>query len=80
MSTAEKTLAILAEVTETERVRSEPNLRLFEEGLLDSLGTVTLIARLSEEFDLEISPAEFDRETWATPARLEADLQRRVGS
>lgn len=80
MSIADQTLAILAEVTETERVRSEPNLPLFEEGLLDSLGTVTLMARLSEELNLDISPAEFDREAWSTPARLAADMQRRVGS
>lgn len=80
MSTAEKTRHILAEVTETDRVRSEPNLPLFEEGLLDSLGAVTLIARLSEEFGIDISPAEFDRDLWATPALLEADMERRVGS
>ncbi len=79
MSTAAKTLNILAEVTETERVRAEPDLRLFDEGLLDSLGAVTLIARLSEDFGVDISPAEFDRETWATPALLAADMQRRVG-
>ncbi len=79
-TTADKTLDILAEVTETGRVRSEPDLPLFEAGLLDSLGIVTLIARLSEEFNLDISPAEFEREDWATPAKLTADVVRRVGS
>ena len=79
-STAEKTIQTLAEVTETDRVRTEPDLPLFDAGLLDSLGIVTLIARLSDEFGIDISPAEFERETWATPAKLVRDLERRVGS
>ena len=79
-TTAEKTLDVLAEVTETDRVRTEPDLPLFDSGLLDSLGIVTLISRLSEEFGLEISPAEFERDDWATPARLTADIARRMGS
>ena len=77
-TTADKTLEILAEVTETERVRSEPDLPLFDSGLLDSLGIVTLISRLSEELGLDISPAEFEREDWATPAKLTADIERRL--
>ena len=78
-STAEKTLQILAEVTETDRVRTEPNLPLFDAGLLDSLGIVTLIARLCDEFGIDISPAEFERVAWETPAKLVYDLERRVG-
>ena len=77
-TTADKTLAILAEVTETDRVRTEPDLPLFDSGLLDSLGIVTLISRLSEEFGVDISPAEFEREDWATPAKLIADMERRL--
>ncbi len=78
-TTADRTLTILAEVTENERVRTEPDLPLFDAGLLDSLGIVTLIARLSEEFSIDISPAEFEREEWATPAKIVADLERRTG-
>ena len=79
-TTADKTLDILAEVTETDRVRTEPELPLFDSGLLDSLGIVTLISRLSEEFGLDISPAEFERDDWATPAKLTADVERRLGT
>ena len=79
-TTADRTLDILAEVTETDRVRTEPDLPLFDAGLLDSLGIVTLITRLSEEFNLEISPAEFERDDWATPAKLTHDIARRLGA
>ncbi len=79
-TTADKTIDILAEVTESERVRSEPDLSLFDTGLLDSLGIVTLIARLSEEFGIDISPAEFEREEWATPTKIVADIERRTST
>ena len=77
-STAQRTLAILAEVADTDRVISEPDLPLFDLGLLDSLGIVTLITRFAEEFDVDISPAEFEREDWSTPAEIVADMERRV--
>ena len=79
-STADKTIDLLAEVTESERVRTELDLSVFDSGLLDSLGIVTLIARLSDEFGIEISPAEFEREEWATPAKIAADIERRVAA
>ncbi len=76
--TAQRTLQILAEVADTDRVLAEPNLPLFDLGLLDSLGIVTLITRFAEEFGVDISPAEFEREDWSTPAEIVADLERRV--
>ena len=80
MSTAEKTLQTVAEVVDSNRVLTEPDLPLFDSGLLDSLGIVTLISRLSDEFGIEISPAEFEREDWATPARIVHDIERRAGT
>lgn len=79
-STADRALTILAEATESERVRSEPDLSLFDSGLLDSFGVAMLITRLSEEFELDISPAEFERASWETPAKLVADIERRLQS
>ena len=79
-TTAQRTLQILAEVTDSRRVLAEPDLPIFELGLLDSLGTVTLIGQLSEEFGVDISPAEFERAQWATPAKIVRDMERRTGS
>ena len=78
--TAQRTLQILAEVTDTDRVVAEPDLPLFDLGLLDSLGIVTLITRFAEEFLIDISPAEFEREDWSTPAEIVEDMERRVGA
>lgn len=70
--------AILREVTECETVGDDPDLALFETGLLDSLGTVSLIAALADVFQLEVAPSDIDRAAWATPALLAADVRRRL--
>jgi D-alanine--poly(phosphoribitol) ligase subunit 2 len=42
--------------------------------------TVDLIVAISEEFGVEISPAEFERERWATPRLIIADIESRLAS
>jgi D-alanine--poly(phosphoribitol) ligase subunit 2 len=79
MSTAERVLSILVTVAETDEVRQDPNVQLYELDLLDSLKTVELLVALSEEFGVELSPAEFEREHWATPRQIVAYMQGRVG-
>ena len=73
-----RTLRILAEVTDTEGRPLPPDTHLYDRGLMDSMTTVQLIAALSDEFGLDISPAEFDRDVWATPAGIVADIRQRL--
>ena len=74
----DRTLAILQQVTGDADVLADPDLPLYTSGLLDSLATVSLIVAFEESFGLTISPAEFDREAWATPRALVADIERRM--
>lgn len=74
----ERALAILRQVTGDAEVLADPDLPLYTSGLLDSLATVSLIVAFEENFGLTISPAEFDREAWATPRALVADIERRL--
>src|SRR4029450_6500636 len=74
----EKILQLVASVAETDEVRANLDLPLYECQLLDSIRTVELMIRIEEEFGLRISPAEFERENWGTPRRLIADLERRM--
>lgn len=74
-----RVLDILATVTETAEVRVRPDIDLFETGLLDSLRTVDLIVAMSAEFGIELAPSEFERSEWATPSRIVAYMQQRVG-
>jgi len=79
MSTAEKVLTALAEIAEVGEVRGNLDLRLYDLHLLDSLKTVELMVAFSEVLGVEISPAEFERERWAAPRQMVADLESRVG-
>jgi D-alanine--poly(phosphoribitol) ligase subunit 2 len=73
-------LSVLANVAETEEVKTNPDLALYDLQILDSMKTVELIVALGGEFGIEISPAEFEREAWATPAKLVADIEQRVAA
>jgi D-alanine--poly(phosphoribitol) ligase subunit 2 len=42
--------------------------------------TVELIVALGSELGVEISPAEFEREAWATPRKLVEDVQNRLAA
>jgi len=69
---------VLADVLNTREVYEAPDLPLYELDFLDSLRTVELILALSERFGIEISPADIDRERWATPRRIAEDIERRT--
>jgi len=76
----EQILAVLAEVAETDEVRADQDLALYELQILDSMKTVQLIVALGEQLGVEISPADFEREAWATPRKLVEDILRRLAA
>ena len=83
MTTAESTekiLTVLTEVAETDEVRTNPDLALFDLQVLDSMKTVQLIVALGQEMGVEVSPAEFDRDAWATPRKIVADVLARLAA
>lgn len=73
-------LDVLARVAETDEVRTQPDLALYDLQVLDSMKTVELIVALGSDLGVEISPAEFEREAWATPAKLVADIEHRLAA
>ena len=79
-ATSDQVIEVLARVADTEEVRTNPDLALYELQILDSMKTVELIVALQQEMGVEVSPAEFDRDAWATPAKMVADVQRRLGA
>ena len=76
--TAERILRVVTQVTGSDDVRGYPDIQLFSTGIVDSLATVSLMLAFEEEFGISISPAEFDRDAWATPRLLVADIERRI--
>ena len=57
----EKILTVLAEIAETDEVRTNPDLALYDLQVLDSMKTVQLIVALGQEMGVEVSPAVFER-------------------
>ena len=74
----EKVLRLLESVAETDEVRRNLELPLYESQVLDSIKTVELMVRIEEEFGLKVSPSEFERENWGTPRKIIADLESRA--
>ncbi len=80
MSTSARLLTVLKNVAETDEVELNLDLPLYDSQVLDSMKTVDLIVAISEEFGVDISPAEFEREKWATPRLIITDIENRLAS
>ncbi len=76
----ERVLALLETIAQTDEVRRNLDVNLYDEHLLDSLGTVQLMVYLGEDFDIDITPSEVDREEWATPRKIVRYVERRVAA
>jgi D-alanine--poly(phosphoribitol) ligase subunit 2 len=77
-SVAEVVLSALETVTRTSEVRRDLDVQLYEVDILDSLGTVELMVLLMDQLGVELSPAEIDRNDWATPRKIIAFVEARV--
>lgn len=77
-SLSDKVLQVLASVAESDEVRANLDLPLYDYQLLDSTKTVELMVMIEEEFGVRVSPAEFERENWKTPRKIIADIERRI--
>ena len=75
---ASKLLEVLKTVAETDEVEKNLDLPLYDSQVLDSMKTVELIVAITQEFGVDISPAEFEREKWATPRLIIADIESRL--
>lgn len=70
MDIKETVLSILEDLTGTSEVRENPEIMLFDEGLLDSIGTVQLLVELESQCQVSVPVSEFERSEWATPAMI----------
>lgn len=71
----QKIAEIIAELCGAQPEEIEPELNLFEEGLLDFFGAIQLVMALEEAFGVSLDMASLPRERIATPAAI-ADLVR----
>jgi D-alanine--poly(phosphoribitol) ligase subunit 2 len=68
-------LELLEEICQSDVVKENLDVELFEEGLLDSFGTVSLLIGIEERLGINVGISEFDREQWSTPNKIIAILE-----
>ncbi|PWZ67595.1 D-alanine--poly(phosphoribitol) ligase subunit 2, partial [Staphylococcus pseudintermedius] len=49
----EKVLDIIAEVADDDIVKSNPDIHIFDEGIMDSMQSVQLLVAFQDELDIE---------------------------
>ena len=67
-------LSILADLT-GEDVSSNMDVNLFDEGILDSMGSVQLLLELQNQLGIEVPVSEFQRSECDTPAKIVAKVE-----
>ncbi|HCZ7821693.1 TPA: D-alanine--poly(phosphoribitol) ligase subunit 2 [Staphylococcus aureus] len=75
MEFREQVLNLLAEVAENDIVKENPDVEIFEEGIIDSFQTVGLLLEIQNKLDIEVSIMYFDRDEWATPNKIVEALE-----
>ncbi|AVQ36710.1 D-alanine--poly(phosphoribitol) ligase subunit 2 [Staphylococcus kloosii] len=76
MEFREQVLDLLADVSENNIVKEQPDIEIFEEGIIDSFKTVELLLEIQNKLDIEVSIMDFDRDEWATPNKIVAVLEQ----
>lgn len=51
---------------------------LFELGFLDSMAAIELLVGIEDEFGVSIAPTEVERSAMNTPAKIIAQVQKRL--
>ncbi|CAM2887534.1 MULTISPECIES: D-alanine--poly(phosphoribitol) ligase subunit DltC [Dellaglioa] len=78
MNTKDKVLEILENTTDSAEVRNNLDINIFDEGLLDSMGSIQLILELQNELGIDIPISEFERSEWATPNLIIAKVESMI--
>ena len=71
----EKVIAILEDVCDSTEIADNKDVDLFEAGLLDSLGVVSLLFEIESRFGLSIQPTDVERSQLSTVDSIVALLR-----
>ncbi len=75
----ELALDILEAACETDEVREDPDLDLFEAGLIDSLASVVVLLELEKRTGVKLQPTDLEREDITTVNNFVKFLEKKVG-
>jgi len=72
----EQILKIVKSITQNETI--EINQNLLDEGILDSLTTIELIAKLEEQFKINIENDELNHENFNTISSISSIIKKKI--
>ena len=75
MEFKQEVLDVIAEVAENNIIKENPDVRIFDENILDSFATVGLLLALNDQLDMDLTITDFDRDEWATPNMIAEVLE-----
>lgn len=75
----ELALDIMEAACETDEVREDLDLDLFEAGLIDSLAAVIVLVELEERTGIKLQPTDMEREDISTVNHFIDFLEKKVG-
>ena len=70
-------IEILEEICETDEIKEDLDLDLFDAGLMDSLSTINIIL-LEEKLNLKLQPTDFEKSDISTVNNFISFLQSKV--
>ena len=73
-----KIIEVLCEICGAEPEDLEGDMELFEEGILDSFGVISLFVELEDSFGIKLDPTEVERSVISTPNKLVAYVLERL--
>lgn len=65
-------------ITGVDRASLQLDTELYDEDLLDSLGTVELMVALGKKFGIPIPPSQVNRQMWSTPRKIIAYIEEKA--
>lgn len=78
MEIKEKVIEIFEEVLDTDEIRDNQDLDLFENELLDSLAIIEVLLAIEEKFDLSLQPTDLERDDMSTVNKLTSFLEKKL--
>lgn len=75
---SDRMMDLLEDVSGDPAVRDHMDDDLFELGFLDSMAAIELLVGIEDEFGVNIAPTEVERSAMNTPAKIIAQVQKRL--
>lgn len=75
---SDRMMDLLEDVSGDPAVRDHMDDDLFELGFLDSMAAIELLVGIEDEFGVGIAPTEVERSAMNTPAKIIAQVQKRL--